>query len=364
MKKRECGRGPHEDTGQTARRSERSVRRGGTKKRIITGHESEWIMQLPSQTRLLYTTGAISNGNFTQTNLVNLPKDLSVVNRRGYEHTSRKGVPYVFAGTFTVYPSGLDGSGYVTNTSSDVRTTIKCIGVQNSWVAKNAAVKWQKALESMRKKAGIRKKDVGTYAKTIRYGWNTAGQTWSNSVDGEGNEFTGGTWDYTRFADSQDSSYGLKLSGLGVDSSGATSVVALNALHSYLASRRQPDTDSNEGADLTPSAFNHLNDLLVDDDHRRRDEIEDFVKDDGDNVPYEPFSPATVNHDVTEPAELGRVTMTPQGSGASVPMSCYLHIPFGIMEVLAAHRDPDDNSGIVDDLCWSFDLDVIYEMQG
>ena len=122
------------------------------------------MAKFPSQRKIMYAGGAVSNGNFAQTHLVNLPKDLSIMNRRGYGSTTNKGVPLVFRVAATVYPSGLDGSGYVTSVSSDVKSTVKFLGVQNNWVTKNAAVKWHAARNNMWKKAGVKKKDLGAYS--------------------------------------------------------------------------------------------------------------------------------------------------------------------------------------------------------
>ena len=323
------------------------------------------MAKFPSQRKMLYQTGALSNDAYTQlssggtSGVLNLPKDLSLLNRRGYASTTRKGVPLVFQCKMDFYLHDEDGQGPSTSLGTDLQATLKVNGCQNNWVMRNAAVKWHAAMENMRKKAGIRKSDVGAYAHEIRYNYDGANDTLLTPIDGEGNAFTGGTWDVTRFADSMDSSYQLKLIGLSVDDDTATSVTAVQIGHSYLTSRRQPDTDSNEGATETPSAFNHLNDLLVDDDHRRRDEIETFVKDDGDNVPYEPVTTEAVNHDITEPVELGRAIA---GFGNAYG-SCIVEIPFGIAEVKATVFDAADTNVNPSGLVCVEVLDI-YEMQG
>ncbi len=194
-------------------------------------------MKYPSQNRLMYATSAISNGTFTETNNINLPKDLSSLNRRGYAST-QKGVPWIYRCAVTVYPSGLDGSGYVTSTSSDVKTTVKFLGCQNNWVMKNAAVKWHAAREQTFREAGVKKKDRGAYSGEIRYGYDAAGDTWSVPVDGLGAAFTGGTWDISSLAYSQDSAFGLVLVGNGDDEeSDAFAGSQLQIGHSYLVSR-------------------------------------------------------------------------------------------------------------------------------
>ena len=71
-----------------------------------------------------------------------------------------------------------------------------------------------------------------------------------------------------------------------------------------------------------------------------------------------------VQHDITEEVELGRVVLLPQGSGASLPQTTVIDVPFGIFRVLGAHRDPGDDSGIQDDLALGLEVLDIFEMQG
>ena len=71
-------------------------------------------MKFPTERRLVYQTGAISNAAFSDIGKVCIPKDLSIVNRRNYTHTDQKGCPLVYKVAVHWYPSGLDGSGYTT----------------------------------------------------------------------------------------------------------------------------------------------------------------------------------------------------------------------------------------------------------
>lgn len=327
------------------------------------------MAKFPSQDKLMYAGATVSNGNFAQTHLISLPKDLSIVNRRGYASTTRKGVPLVFKVAATVYPSGLDGSGYVTSVSSDVKTTVKFLGCQNNWVYRNAAVKWHAARENMFKRAGIKKSERGAYSHEIRYNWEGASTSWSSPVDGDGNAFTGGTWDASTIVTVADVEAALKLTGIGLDEESTAAATAINIAHSFLMSRQQPHSDSNVTAEEGPADFSILRGLLADDEPStvRIDDITVEARDAQDNPPYELIDlsdSGDVNHDITESVELGRVVMLPQGSGASLPQTVILDIPFGIMQVSMAHRDPGDNSGVTDDLAIGLQVLDIYEMTG
>ena len=320
------------------------------------------MAKFPSQRKLLYESGAISQGGFTSVGHVNLPKDLSILNRRGYASTTRKGVPLVYKAKIDFYgqdDAGAGASGDLMK-SLDFQGTLRINGCQNNWVMRNAAVKWHAALQAMRAKAGIRKSDVGAYAHEIRYGYDAANDTFATPIDGDGNAFTGGTWDYTRFASSQDSSFGLKLVGLGVDEDTAAGVTAVQIGHSYLSSRRQPDADSNQGVEETPAEFSHLQQILADDVAARQDEITTFTRDDGDNVPYEPMATETVNHDITEPVQLGKIVL----SQGNLHGSCIVEVPFGLMDLHA--RMYDESTGTTDTPIVTVGVEVldIFEMEG
>jgi hypothetical protein len=327
------------------------------------------MAKFPSQRKIMYAGAAVSNGNFAQTHICNLPKDLSILNFRNYASTTRKGVPLVFRVAATVYPSGLDGSGYVTSVSSDVKTTIKFLGAQNNWVMRNAAVKWHAARENMFKRAGIPKKDRGAYSHEIRYAFAAAGETFAAPVDGSGNALTGGTWDLSDIVTAADASAVLKITGIGLDEESGAAATAINIGHSYLMSRRSQLADTNPEVDEGPADMSILRSLLADSEPSgsRIDDINEEARDAQDNPPYELLDVSDsgdVNHDITEEVELGRVTLLPQGSGATLPQTTVIDVPFGLMAVHMAHRDPDDNSGITDDLALGLEVLDIFEMQG
>lgn len=325
------------------------------------------MTKFPSQRKLMYEGAAISNGNFAQTHIISLPKDLSIVNRRGYASTTRKGVPLVFRVAATVYPAGLDGSGYVTNVSSDVKTTVKYLGCQNNWVSKNAAVKWHAAREALWKAAGISKKDIGAWAKEVRYCYAAYNETLAAPVDGVGAAFAGGTWDLTPFVTEDDAEFMLALTGDGVDEDASFNATQLNFMFSYLSSRATVPADSNLESSDVPATNSKLQQILNWNSGVTRAEMS-YIQEDVDNVqdnpPYHAFGSGSTTHDVTEEVELGRVMLYPQGSGGSLPMTTIIDIPFGIMRVLASHQDPGNNSGVVDDLALGLEVLDIFEMQG
>jgi hypothetical protein len=71
--------------------------------------------KFPSAKRLLYTTGALTHTGWTTQSAISIPKDLSIINRRGYASTDDKGVPYVYLCQIDMFrvnklttPDGLD----------------------------------------------------------------------------------------------------------------------------------------------------------------------------------------------------------------------------------------------------------------
>ncbi len=336
------------------------------------------MAKFPSQRKIMYAGAAVSNGNFAETHTLCVPKDLSLLNRRGYASTTRKGVPLVYRVAATVYPTGLDGSGYTTSVSSDVRTTVKFLGCQNNWVMKNAAVKFHAAREKAFRDAGVTKGSRGAYSHEIRYAYDASGDSFSAPVDGLGAAFTGGTWDLTSIAYGSDASFALTLVGDGDDEeSDAFNGSQLQIGHSYLLSRTNQIADTNPELEEGPAKFSVLQEMLNEDldDSGVADDVRGDARNDQDNPPYEVLDlsdSGDVGHDITEEVELGRLCLSPQGSmnsnAAGVvgtgPQTTVLDVPFGIMRVLMAHRDPGDNSGITDDLALGLEVLDIFEMQG
>ena len=322
-------------------------------------------MKFPSERRLTYVTGAISNGNYTEVGVVNLPKDLSIVNRRNHTHTDPKGVPLVYQVRVDWFPSGLDGSGYTTSASSDVRTTVKFQTVPNNWVSKQAGIKWHEARMASLKRAGVKMKALGAYAKTIRYNWDEQATTFLAPYDGDGAAYAGGTWDTTKVFNAIDEDgFTLRLLGSMDDEDGGVTTTDINALGSYLQSRHTVLPDSNLEIENVPADKSMLLATLQGEDPDQDDTayIRQNVRGEQDNPPYDEIIPSDTANDITEPSEAARIVMYPsQNSGV---ISTVFEAPYGMFAVLAANRDPGDNSGITDDMSFSVTVTDIYPMLG
>lgn len=307
---------------------------------------------------------------------LNLPKDLSILNRRGYASTTRKGVPLIYRAkvdffmqnedgkTFTVDGSG---SGEVDPSTSNQQGAIgllKIDGCQNNWVMRNAAVKFHAAREKMFRKAGVKKAHRGSYSHEIRYGYDAYNDTWLVPIDGNGDAFTGGTWDLSDMTTEDDVSFKLRLVGTGIDESAAASIADLGIGLSYLQSRGKVPDDTNLETSDTPAKFSILNDLLDDSDIdvAYKDDIISEAQDAQDNPPYDVMAVGDTNNDVTEPVELGRITV---GGLSQIMGSVIVDIPFGIADLKTSVYSTNDLSG-VEPFKGLVQVEVldIFEMQG
>ena len=102
------------------------------------------MAKFPSQRKILYQTGTLSNDTYTLLTSggvsgdLNLPKDLSLLNRRGYASTTRKGVPLVYKCKVDFYLHDEDGQGPSTALNADLQATLKIDGCQNNWYEKRS----------------------------------------------------------------------------------------------------------------------------------------------------------------------------------------------------------------------------------
>ncbi len=324
----------------------------------------------------MYETPELSNDEWSSVGFLNLPKDLSILNRRGYASTTRKGVPLVYRVAITMSQHNLagkasarddsDGTGQSTDTDvetavgGDNSTLMKVSGAQNNWVTKNAAVKLHAAREKWLRKTGVPKRLRGAYSHEIRYAYDNASTSWLATYDGEGASFVGGTWDLTEFADDQDNSYQVRVVGAAVDETAATTgtVFSLNGM--YLNSRANQLADTNPETDDTPAKYSHINfmlgDLSIDEQH---DVAIGNIQDEQDNPPYDVWAVDDLNNDITEPVELGRCIAGP-GSGVGTIIA---DVPFGLAEIHARHAGALDQT-IVDPVAFSVEVLDIFEMQG
>ena len=333
-------------------------------------------VKFPSQNKLLYETGQLGDDVWTAAGFLNLPKDLSILNRRGYQ-SACNGVPLVYRCAVSISQHTVSGRAVARDASdvgtpseedttetanaADNTTLLKITGAQNNWVMRNAAVKWHALRDLMWKAASISKKQLGTYTDEIRYNLDAASQTWLTPIDGAGDAFTGGTWDVSLFVNEADPEFQLKLLGTGNDEDGAINTSVINMAYSYLSSRQQVPADSNLESTETPAVNSIMKQMMnfhgV--DRAEQSYIETDVKGQGDNPPYDEFASADTNHDITEPVELGRVICGPGSAMGSV----IVDIPFGLAEFQARHAG-SQNQTIVDPVAISVEVLDVYEMQG
>ena len=298
------------------------------------------MAKFPSQNKLMYETGALGDDAWTAAGYLNLPKDLSILNRRGYASTTRKGVPLVYRVRFTMSQHTLTGRASArdaddvgtaseentteTANAADNTTLMKVMTCQNNWVMRNAAVKFHAAREKMFRDAGVKKAQRGAYAHEIRYNLDSASQSWLATYDGDGAAFTGGTWDPSTMSVYPDPGFQLSLYGSGDDEeANAFSGSLLNISHSYLVSRMNQLSDTNLQVDEGPAKFSVLNSLLSGDANAtdtQSDDVRSTARDEQDNPPYEVLDlsdTGDTSHDITEPVEAGRVICGPGVSQGS-----------------------------------------------
>ena len=324
------------------------------------------MAKFPSQRKLLYGTGNIADDSAYSVltsggtaGHLNLPKDLSILNRRGYASTTRKGVPLVYQCKLDFYMHDHSGTGLESAVlPTDTQTILRINGVQNNWVMRNAAVKVHAGREAMLKHAGVLKSARGSYAHEIRYNYNGANDTWMVPIDGDGAAFTGGTWDVTSLQFENDTAIQLKLVGDGTTEDSALNMTAQNLGYSYLASRSTVPTDSNVESSSTPAEFSMLQQMLSPAFDTADDNIRDNARGEQDNPPYDEFVVSDTANDITEPVELGRAVA---GFGNAYG-SVIVDIPFGIADLTAKMTQSADTANIQGLVCVEV-LDI-YEMQG
>ena len=325
------------------------------------------MAKFPSQRKLTYDITGIDDATMTTSGLLNLPKDLSILNRRGYASTTRKGVPLIFKAKVDFYLQDDLGQGPSTAYNADAIATMKLTGMQNNWVTRNAAVKWHAAREAMFDHAQIKKSQRGAYSHEIRYNYHTADDTsnWLIPIDADGNAFNGGTWDHSDITTDDDASIALKLVGPSdiAEEGGATGSV-LNIAHAYLMSRSTVHEDTNVQMEETPAKFSVLEQLLnpryqVD---GFKDEVISEARHAQDNPPYELLDvsdSSDLNHDLTESVELGRATAEIGRSYGSM----IVEIPFGLCDVRTAVQQAASSTLEPNGLMCVEVLDI-FEMQG
>ena len=318
------------------------------------------MAKFPSQRKIVYEAADISKTTMASEGYINLPKDLSILNRRGYASTTRKGVPLVYQCKVDWYLHDDLGTGPTTAPGADMQATMKLTGVQNNWAIRNAAVKWHAAREKQFEKSGLEKAHRGAYAHEIRYAYDQASQTWLSPIDGDGAALTGGTWDLTEIVTVDDASFQLKLVGTAVSEDSDVDTTTQTLGYSYLASRANLREDTNDEVEAIGDR-SILGDMLADAAMpvATREVMSDNVEDEQDNLPYMSFIPGNVNHDITESVELGRAVA---GFGNAYG-SAIVDIPFGLADLRCQAHDAAQTDTTFNGLVCVQVLDI-YEMQG
>lgn len=233
------------------------------------------------QNELTYTYdpsfGAV-NVTKTSANLThNLPRDLSAVNRKNHDMTTRKGVPLVYHCKLTV------------SNSSTLRTVgAGVITAPQNWIYRNAAVKLHYAREAMFKNAGIRKSERGRYDKTVRYLWSSATETYQLPAFGEvGATYTNiGEWDESIVAIDEDTDLRVSLFPPSlVNEEAAISATQFGLAHAYMNSRSAVPEDDLE--DQQTSAPHSIIRSMFNVEDATDDEITDIAEDNQDKTPYD-----------------------------------------------------------------------------
>ena len=141
----------------------------------------------------LYYLNAPLGGTTNQQFYLNIARDLSRINSKNEEVTTRDGHVYGYMCNFKV-------------TTTD-ETTLRLFTAPNSWKMRNAFRKFHAYRDLMFEHAGIDKSEMGKYGKTIRpyldigdaSGGYTAVAKFLHS-DGTEGEYDGGEWTHTQLA--------------------------------------------------------------------------------------------------------------------------------------------------------------------
>ncbi len=346
------------------------------------------MAKFPSQRKMTYQTGdmgvdsyaALASGGTT--GQLNIPKDLSLLNRRGYASTTRKGVPLIYRCKFDFFMQNEDGQSFTTAGSGTGQVDpsvaaqqaavglLKIDGAQNNWVMRNAAVKWHAAREKMFRDAGVRRSSRGAYSHEIRYNYDANADTWLTPIDGDGNAFNGGEWEISQLAYEGDSEFELALIGHGDDEeSNEFSGSVLSLPHSYLMSRQNQLLDTNPETSEGPAIHSVLHHMLSGDSGATssiQDDVIEEARTSQDSPPYEVLDVSAsgdTTHDITEPIELGRITV---GGLSQISGSIIVDVPFGLCypktNVYSPGYDLSDSEPF-EGLMQVEVLDI-YEMQG
>ncbi len=284
----------------------------------------------------------------TQQVYLNIPRDLSAINRKNVDMVTREGVPINYHCRFTILRPATD--------DTDVSTTLILHGAQQNWVTRNASVKLHHAREKMFSNAGIRKSERGRYDKTLRLNYNAASQTWLVPYLNDGSStFTDlGEWDPSKVAIDDDADLIPCLFGSVMNEEATVSGATFNIQNAYLNSRRAVETDDQVDADS--SAPHSILRSMVNVEDAVDDELQVIAQDNQDQTPY---NADEIKGSFTSGSYLG---ITQVGNLAQSLVTVDVTIPFGICALGIAKLTADGGNSSANGL--DGDITILCEVLG
>jgi len=274
-----------------------------------------------------------SENQHSSTTYLNLPRDLSLANRKNFAMTSKKGVPLVYHCKLTILRPLQD------DTNVGLYTLVGT--AQKNWVTRNASVKLHYARENMFKKSGIKRSERGRYDSTIRLVFDSASQTWEVPSFNDGSSLftaSGSEWDNTQIAIDQDSDLVPALFGSVVDEGSSISAGTFNIQNAYLNSRRKPPLDDVLPAE-TSAAYSIIRALFKHETPVVVAAVSAMADSNQDLTPYDTDAAAGTFSSI---AIAGILEL---GNMASTSGTMFVDIPFGICQVIHAKQTQNNSDG-------------------
>jgi hypothetical protein len=305
--------------------------------------------------KISYVTPNIGTAR-TAVGRINLCRDLSLINRKNHEQTTRKGVPLVYHCKVTTYKDAF-------SSDADRQDEMQFFTVPQNWVFRNASVQLHKAREAMYKKNGVRKSERGRYSKTIRYLWDQtesflAPYNMHELTSGAPTQYAGaelGTWDCSDLIMSDGDTVNVSLwtDTTLQDQDAALPAGVVGLTQGYLYSRAVI-TDDDDGSEALPAKFSMIKDLFNTTTGAESSKVRDLADTEQDSPPYDADD---LEGTFTQPVLQGR-TLT--GQQAAYRDVAYIDVPFGMIDVFATSINGSA------DQTWDFDIEVlsVSEMQG
>jgi len=253
------------------------------------GQQSEW-------TRLRFDQETGTSETAADNVYIDLAACMTVVNRRQYHHTTRNGIPLCYAFVLSSGEPVLGG-------------TIRLEAIANTWTTRNAVKMTAEAWKAQLKHANIKLRDLPTYGKRLRVGFDRTGlngtgapldeESWLNNqlypLDVTGTGITGG---YTAsdgaaisYEHAQEITQVVVDDGagnvttlrvcIGTGSSTAGNTLTFGCIEEFLKARRSaPDVD------VEPLPTSSLMSTLFATAEELSDDILEAVQDDMEYRPY------------------------------------------------------------------------------